>query len=104
MMVISILPIASKTAYADESGTPGNPWHIGLDEIRVVTAWLTSDDINKTLHISGTGNMKDFIADDHPWKEDPGFRDQTTDRPRRQKVEEGNLHGGGQPVYHGASL
>ena len=71
MMVISILPIASKTAYADESGTPGNPWHIEkLDGISVVTAWLTSDDINKTLHISGTGNMKDFIADDHPWKED----------------------------------
>ncbi len=71
MMVISILPIASKTAYADESGTPGNPWHIEeLDGISVVTAWLTSDDINKTLHISGTGNMKNFGADDHPWKED----------------------------------
>ena len=58
-------------------GTVGNPWLIGKENASDVKAWLTGEENNKTLHISGTGAMKDFevgynvedysIVDDIPW-------------------------------------
>ena len=58
-------------------GTEGNPWLIGKVDAADVKAWLTGDGNNKTLHISGTGAMKNFnyrikdmegnIEEDIPW-------------------------------------
>lgn len=50
------------------SGTPENPWEIGADDSpESVTAYLTGENNNKTLYITGTGAMKDYYYDDVPW-------------------------------------
>ena len=66
-MIISCMVGMSATASAavTGSGTQADPWQIGKETASDVTAWLTGEDNNKTLHISGTGAMMDF--NQTPW-------------------------------------
>ena len=66
-MIISCMVGMSATASAavTGSGTQADPWQIGKETASNVTAWLTGEDNNKTLHISGTGAMMDF--NQTPW-------------------------------------
>ena len=69
LMVITVLPVMSKTVDAETApGTEGNPWEIGSPTASNVTAYLTDNgDDTKTLHIQGTGAMKDFGRYSAPW-------------------------------------
>ena len=61
MLVITMLPVMGRIVYAEDgSGTKDDPWLIGDPEESDVQAWLTGGGNNKVLHISGTGQMKDF--------------------------------------------
>ena len=71
LMVITVLPVMSKTVDAETPGTEGNPWEIGSPTASNVTAYLTDNgDDTKTLHIQGTGAMKDFSSYSAPWFDD----------------------------------
>lgn len=60
---ISNKPLTWKT----EPGTIGNPWLIGPNGNNTVTAYLTGEDNNKTLHIQGEGPMNNFGSEQENW-------------------------------------
>ncbi len=47
-------------------GSENNPWKIGKYMPEAVTAWLSAGGV---LTISGSGNMKNFGSNDHPWED-----------------------------------
>lgn len=68
VMVLSLLPVAAFAAWEGEgNGSAATPWLIGKNTPSDVTAYVDGT----TLHIKGTGAMRDFTYDkgevDYPW-------------------------------------